>query len=186
VRSNQSHGRAAPLDAGFERFVVAASPALLRSAYLLTGDRGHAEDLLQSALTRTLRRWDAITGSPTAYTFAVLVNLSRDRRRAKQRRPQTAPEVSAPPDRPARDQLDRVLERDAITQAARRLPSTQREVLGCRFVLDLTVAETAATLGIPEGTVKSYTARALARMRELLADETVTSRAGSSEVGNVD
>jgi RNA polymerase sigma-70 factor (sigma-E family) len=157
--SDQKRDQAAPLDAGFERFVVSASPALLRSAYLLTGDHGHAEDLLQSALARTLGRWHAISGSPTAYVFAVLVNLSHDHRRAQRRRPLTALDRGVP-DRPAADQLDRVLERDAITQAAGCLPRSQREVLACRFVLDLSVAETAATLGLPEGTVKSYAARA--------------------------
>jgi hypothetical protein len=55
---------------------------VLRSAYLLLGDRDDAEDLLQTALIRTLRRWDAISGSPAAYAFAVLVNLSRDHERA--------------------------------------------------------------------------------------------------------
>jgi RNA polymerase sigma factor (sigma-70 family) len=133
------------LDAGFERFVASASPGLLRSAYLLTGDHAVAEDLLQSALLRTLRRWDSITGPPGAYAFAVLVNLSRDRLRAGRRRPATAPEHDAL-ERPAADQLDRLVERDAITRAARRLPNAQREVLACRFVLDLTVAETADAL----------------------------------------
>jgi DNA-directed RNA polymerase specialized sigma24 family protein len=65
-------------ESAFARFVVSASPRLLRSAYLLIGDRGHAEDLLQTALWRTLRRWDAITGSPESYALKVLVNLSRD------------------------------------------------------------------------------------------------------------
>jgi RNA polymerase sigma factor (sigma-70 family) len=153
---------------------------------MLTGDRGDAEDLLQSALTRTLRHWGTIEGSPIAYTFRVLVNLSHDRLRAQRRRPHTAPETSIP-EVPALNQLDRLLERDAITQAARCLPSSQREVLVCRYLLDLTVAETAATLRVPEGTVKSYTARALARMRELLAQEPpLKSGAGLSEVGNAD
>ncbi len=51
----------------FERFVLRASASLLRSAYLLTGDRGHAEDLLQETLWRTARRWHAVYGSPEAY-----------------------------------------------------------------------------------------------------------------------
>jgi RNA polymerase sigma-70 factor (sigma-E family) len=185
VWRNRNVRTAAALDVGFERFVATASPALLRSAYLLTGDRGHAEDLLQGALTRTLRHWDTIEGSPTAYTFRVLVNLSHDRVRAQRRRPQTA-FVAGLPESPAVDQLDRLHERDAITHAARRLPSSQREVLVCRYLLDLTVPETAATLRVPEGTVKSYSARALARMRELLAEESLQSRAGLSEVGNAD
>lgn len=136
MNRNRNARTAAPLDAEFERFVARASPALLRSAYLLTGDRRHAEDLLQSALTRTLRHWDTIEGSPVAYTFRVLVNLSHDRVRAQRRRPRTAPEARVS-ERPAVDQLDRLLERDAITQAARCLPSSQREVLVCRYFLDL-------------------------------------------------
>jgi RNA polymerase sigma-70 factor (sigma-E family) len=185
VSDDQHRRQPEPLDAGFERFVVAASPALLRSAYLLTGDRGDAEELLQSALIRTLGRWGAISGSPAAYTFAVLVNLSRDRRRTQRRRPRTAP-YSAESDLPADDQVERVLERDAITQAARGLSRLQREVLACRFLHDLSVAETAATLGIPEGTVKSYTARALARMRGLLDDDRAAVRGARPEVRDAD
>lgn len=172
---------ARPLDPAFERFVARASPGLLRSAYLLTDDPGDAEDLLQSALIRTLHRWDAITGPPAAYTFAVLVNLAHDRRRAARRRPQTAPEHCAP-DSPTIDQFVILLDRDAITQAARRLPAAQREVLACRFLLDLSVAETAAALELPQGTVKSYTARALARMREALGNDSATARHARSEV----
>lgn len=164
--------------------MASASPGLLRSAYLLVGDHAVAEDLLQSALLRTLRRWESITGSPAAYTFTALVNLSRDRFRAQRRRPARAPEHLALA-QPATDELDRLLERDAITRAAWRLPDAQREVLACRFLLDLTVAETAGALDLPEGTVKSYTARALARMRELLGGDGVADRA-SSEVRSVD
>lgn len=90
--------------------------------------RAVAEDLLQSALLRTLRRWDSISGPPDAYAFAAVVNLSRDRYRARRRRPATAPEHHAL-EQPAVDQLDRLVERDAITQAARRLPDAQRQVL---------------------------------------------------------
>ncbi|HWF73262.1 MAG TPA: SigE family RNA polymerase sigma factor [Solirubrobacteraceae bacterium] len=185
MSGDRKGSRTEPLDTGFERFVASASPALLRSAYLLTGDRGHAEDLVQSALLRTLRRWRSITGSPTSYAFSVLVNLSHDRGRAQRRRPVTAPARELP-DRAAPDQLGRLLERAAITQAARRLPRSQREVLACRFLLDLTVAETAATLGLAEGTVKSYTSRALDRMRELLADDARASDGEPSEVRHAD
>jgi RNA polymerase sigma-70 factor (sigma-E family) len=179
-----SANRPERLDAGFEHFVASASPGLLRSAYLLVGDHLVAEDLLQSALLRALRRWDSISGSPTAYTFTALVNLSRDHFRAQRRRPAMTQEHDAV-GQAAVDHLDRLLERDAITRAARRLPEAQREVLACRFLLDLTVAETAHALGRPEGTVKSYTARALARMRELLGEDSADEPA-SSEVRNAD
>ena len=164
----------------FEQFVASASPGLLRSAYLLVGDQAVAEDLLQSALLRVLHRWDSISGSPVAYTFTALVNLSRDRFRAQRRRP-AIPQEGYALGQPAGDQLDRLLERDAITRAARGLPDAQRQVLACRFLLDLTVAKTAEALGLPEGTVKSYTARALARMRELLGRDSAVERQ-SSEV----
>ncbi len=154
--------------------MASASPALFRSAFLLAGDRGDAEDLLQSALLRTFRRWEAITGSPAAYCLAVLVNLSRDQHRNEHRRPRTVPEREIG-EVPVGDQADRLVERMAITGATRGLPRAQREVLACRFVMDMSVAETAHALGLAEGTVKSYTARALelARMRELLGGEAV-------------
>ena len=149
--------------------MLSASAALFRSAIVLTGNRSDAEDLPQTALLRTLRRWEAITGPPAAYTFTVLVNLSRDRYRNEQRRLPTAPHHNVA-DRGGADEIDRLIERHAITHAAWQLPASQREVLACRFVMDLTVAETARALRLPEGTVKSYTARALDRMRELLAE----------------
>jgi RNA polymerase sigma-70 factor (sigma-E family) len=168
-------GRRDPRDvASIDAFVASASPGLFRSAVLLTGDRSEAEDLLQDALLRTLRRWDAITGPPAAYTFTVLVNLSRDRHRSRRRRPRTAPDHELP-DRAAVDPIGGFIERQAITSAAWQLPAVQREVLACRFVMDMTVAETARALSLPEGTVKSYTARALARMRELLGGEAIAS-----------
>lgn len=185
MSSDQNRPVAVPLDAGFERFVMSASPALLRSAYLLTGDREEAEDLLQNALIRTLGHWHTITGPPAAYTFTVLVNLARDRLRAQRRRPITTVE-RAVPDRPGIDHVDRLLDRDAITWAARRLPLAQQAVLACRFLLDLSVAETAVVLSVPQGTVKSYTARALARMRELLDVDSVTVRDASLEGQDAD
>ena len=71
----------------FDDFVRGRSAALLRTAYALTGDRGHAEDLLQTALLRTARRWTAARDAPEAYVRQVLVNLCRDRVRWLQRRP---------------------------------------------------------------------------------------------------
>jgi RNA polymerase sigma-70 factor (sigma-E family) len=169
---------------GFERFALRASGSLLRSAYLLTGDRGHAEDLLQETLWRTARRWDVVYGSPDAYAHEVLVNLSRDRRRASRRRPiEVTP--AGPIDRLGADALD-VGEREVMSQAVRRLPRRQREVVVLRFFLDLSVQQTAATLGMSQGTVKSYTARALARLRDLLAEPAAPTASVQSEVPHAD
>jgi RNA polymerase sigma-70 factor (sigma-E family) len=146
---------------------VAAS--LLRSAFLLCGDRGHAEDLLQVTLWRTSQRWAVAREAPEAYAHTVLVNLSRDRRRGLRRR---ASEWLGLDDRVEAgfDQTERVAERDVMSRAVRRLPDRQREVIVLRFFLDLSIAQTASALGASEGTVKSHTARALARMRELLGE----------------
>jgi RNA polymerase sigma-70 factor (sigma-E family) len=156
-------------DHEFDRFVASASPGLLRAAYLMTGDTGEAEDLLQSALLRVFRRWGAISESPTAYAFTVLMNLSRDHRRQQHRQRTTLASESRDASA-AVDPVGRLLDRSEIVQAARRLPRAQQAVIACRYLLDFSVTETAAALDLPEGTVKSYTARALAKMRELLTN----------------
>jgi RNA polymerase sigma factor (sigma-70 family) len=163
----------------FDRFVASASPGLLRAAYLLTGDRADAEDLLQSALLRVFRRWQTISGPPTGYAFAVLTNLSRDHKRSLRRRPKAV--VRDEWDAPAlEDPLEELLDRSEVVQAARCLPRIQQAVIACRFLLDLSVGETAAALDLPEGSVKSYTARALARMRDRLTADSNS----AVEVGN--
>ena len=159
----------------FERFARRVSPALLQSAYLLTRDRGHAEDLLQTTLFRVARRWEAIEGSPQAFAYRVLVNLSRDRRRNVGRRPIEAPGAAVLP-AVAQDVSERVLERDVMTALVRRLPVKQREVVVLRFFVDLSVAETAAALGCSEGTVKSHTSRALASIRASMTESPVGDR----------
>lgn len=169
----------------FDRFASRVSASLLRSAFLLTGDRGHAEDLLQETLWRTARRWHVLNASPEAYAREVLVNLSRDRRRASKRRPSEITTADAFHGSTA-DGFDRVGERDEMVQAVRRLARRQREVVVLRFFLDLSVEETAATLGTSQGTVKSYTVRALDRMRHLLAENTAASQPVSSEVRHGD
>lgn len=156
-----------PPYAGFERFVLEASPGLLRSAYLLTGDRAEAEDLLQVALMRTMRRWESITGSPAGYAFVALVHLSHDRRRRQRRRPWTVPETDALHVADT-DPVQRLLQRDLVVRAAGLLSPTQRQVIACRFLLDLSVTETSSALQMPESTVRSHCARALARMRASL------------------
>jgi len=169
----------------FDRFALRVSGSLLRSAYLLTGDRGHAEDLLQETLWRTARRWDAVNASAEAYAREVLINLSRDRRRAIQRRPIEITPVEACQTMGV-DGCGRPEERDEMVQAVRRLPRRQREVVVLRFFLDLSVEHTAATLGTSPGTVKSYTARALARLRTLLEDSAEASQPVRAEVQHGD
>ena len=160
------------VDPTFETFVRDRSTALLRTAYLLTGDRGHAEDLLQTALLRTARHWSRARDAPEAYARQVLVNLSRDRIRRLFRRPREAP-MPANPEylRTADDGYERVTERRVVVRAMAELPTRQRQGIVLRFFEDLSVEQTAKLLGFSTGTVKSYTSRALARLREILADD---------------
>jgi RNA polymerase sigma-70 factor (sigma-E family) len=159
----------------FEGFVAGASARLLRTAYLLTGDRGHAEDLVQTALLRTARRWSRARRQPEAYARRVLVNLAKDRWRTRRRR---VDEVAVDPDvrgdvAATGGEGDAVLEREHLLAAVRTLPAGQRAVLVLRFFDDLSVAETAAALDCSEGTVKSQTSRALDRLRGVLDEERI-------------
>jgi RNA polymerase sigma-70 factor (sigma-E family) len=156
-------------DPGFEEFVRSRSTALLRTAFLLVGDRGHAEDLVQTALLRTALKWRKAQGKPEAYTHQVLVNLVRDRWRRSRRRVAEDP-VAALPMAPAdrRNLADAVVDRAVLMRALAELPPRQREVTILRFFADLSVADTAAAMRTSEGTVKSYTNRALAQLRESL------------------
>lgn len=159
------------LDPSFDAFVASGSARLLRSAYLLTGDRNHSEDLLQVALVRTAARWDVARGSPHAYAHRVLVNLLHDRRRNLSRRASEQP-LDAFDERQARsfDGADALVDRIALASAVRRLPPRQREVVVLRFFADLSVVETAAAIGASEGTVKTHTSRALKSLRSALTD----------------
>lgn len=146
----------------FEAYVAVAWPRLLRSAWLLTGDWYRAEDLLQTVLARAYRRWSTIAGSPDGYLRAMLAStyLTWWRRRWRGEVP-----VDPVPDTATTDPSDAVATRDALTRALAVLPRQQRAVLMLRFHADLTEARTAEVLGISTGTVKSYSARALAALR---------------------
>lgn len=152
----------------FERFVQGHGDRLVRTAYLLTGDREDAEDLAQTALLRTARRWRTAREAPEAYARTVLVNLAKDRWRRRSRRVDEVPLADVDP--PA-DGADPLLDRDLLLRAARTLPEGQRAVLVLRFFDDLSVEETARVLGCTTGTVKSQTSRALAGLRRALTPE---------------
>lgn len=157
----------------FDAFVAASSDRLLRTAYLLCGDRGHAEDLVQTALLRTARRWRTAREQPEAYARRVVVNLAKDRWRTLARRPAEAAlesDVEVQPD-------EAVLDRDVLLRATRELPDGQRAVLVLRFLDDLSVEDTAAALGCSTGTVKSQTSRALERLRAALTSQKETADA---------
>jgi RNA polymerase sigma-70 factor (sigma-E family) len=154
----------------FREFVAARSPALLRTAYLLTGDWATAEDLLQTALTKIYLAWRRLGEIEAVEPYArrVLVNTSISwwRRRWHGERP-----TEVLPERAAPDRVDEQLERDALWRHVQCLPARQRAVLVLRFYEDLSEAQTAAILDISTGTVKSQTSRALGTLRNRLSAE---------------
>lgn len=155
-----------PEDGGaFEAFVAARSADLLRTATLLTRDRGHAEDLLQTALVKAYRRWGRIEGDPYPYVRRVLVTSA-----ASWWRLRSTQEIVALPahDLPAPDATDAVDERDRLADALATLPPRMRAVLVLRYTEDLGEAATAEVLGCSVHTVRSQTVRGLARLRTVL------------------
>ena len=150
-------------DDEFRAFVAAQSRPLFALAFLLTRDRGTAEDLVQNALTATYARWPQLrVQSPVAYARRVIANGSTDRwRRMRGRELLT----DSPPERQGDPADDAVVERDAVLHALDELSAQERRVVVLRFLCDLGEADTAETLGIPRGTVKSVTSRAVAKLR---------------------
>jgi RNA polymerase sigma-70 factor (sigma-E family) len=165
-------------DAGFDEFVVAAWPRLLRSAYLLCLDHHLAEDLVQTALARTYARWKHVRrDDAVAYTRAVLVNLNVDRLRRK--RPVEVRD--ALPDREdPRSGSSEPDDRDELVRLLRTLTERERRVVVLRHYFDLTEADVARELGVAVGTVKSTLSRALAKLRVQANEPHPTNAGGMS------
>ena len=158
----------------FNEFVAARGAALSRTAYLLTGDHHLAEDLLQTALMQAARHWRRIEGQPEAYVRRCLYNQNISwwrRRRITETALGGHDVAAAQPDADLRLTLE---------DALRRLSPRQRTVVVLRYFEDLTESQTAQTLGIGLGTVKSTHRDAILRLRRLapeLAD--LTGRGGT-------
>lgn len=153
-------------DEAFREFVAARGRALMRTAYMLTGDSHLAEDLLQTALSKVASRWWRIQTKEAAeaYTRTALYREFVSWRRV--RRNQELPSDSLP-ERTSGDFTEQAVRRMTIQTALRRLPAKQRAVLVLRYYEDRDIAETARLLGCSPGTVKSQTHDALARLRAL-------------------
>ena len=150
----------------FEEFVVAALPGLLRFGVVLTGDRHRADDLVQAALVKTMRRWRSIErDQPVAYVRRVMVNthLSAWRRT---RRESALPEGFDIAD--SADATGSYDDQDRLARALSVLPPRQRAVVVLRFYAGLSEAEIAETLGCAPGTVKSQAAKAMRTLRRAL------------------
>jgi RNA polymerase sigma-70 factor (sigma-E family) len=163
-------------DADFSAFVAASSRRLLRSAYLITGGVAEAEDVLQTALERAYRRWPVIRQKdvPESYVRKMIVTAAIDGSRRRKHPSALLDEDHLPgvPD-PA---IEALAGRAALMSYVRELPAGQRAVLVLRYFDDLTEVDTARVLGCTVGTVKSQHARAMARLRDLVADQRDGSR----------
>jgi RNA polymerase sigma-70 factor (sigma-E family) len=143
---------------------------LLRSAWLLCGDRNQAEDVVAEAFARVFAHWRrGQVSEPYAYLRRAVINevTSRGRRRVLEVREERRRSRSG---RVAQRFDELVAERDVVVQALRRLPLRQRAVLVLRFYDDLPEREVANILGLSVGTVKSHTARGLERLRTELEE----------------
>ena len=146
-------------EAGFDSFFDGSWRKLQGQAYVLTGSRESAQDLTQEALLRAWRHWDAVSKleNPEAWTRRVLQNLCIESwRRSRRKEPKADVPIHAEiPD-----------SHSEIAEAMRSLPSNQARALLLHDGLGMTVAEVAAELEVPEGTVKSW----LSRSRKVVAE----------------
>jgi RNA polymerase sigma-70 factor (sigma-E family) len=160
----------------FRAFAWAQRPSLRRTAYLMCGDWHQADDLVQTTLVKLYVAWRRVHNTtnsganPQAYTRRILTRCYLDERRRPWRREAPAEQLA---DRPTpMVPADEVLD---LRAALDLLPARQRATVVLRFWADASVAETADALDCSEGTVKSQTARALATLRERLADPALVS-----------
>ena len=159
-----------PSDADFTEFVHASWAGLYRTAYLMLGDRGLAEDLVQTSLAKVYAAWPRVRDPLAAHGYArrTMANTAaswfRKRSWRNELPTETLPEAAHHPDHS---------DRPVLMTALAQLPPRQRTVVVLRYFDDLSVAETAEALGITEGTVKSQTFTALARLRTLLGESVV-------------
>jgi RNA polymerase sigma-70 factor (sigma-E family) len=151
-------------DRDFREYVHARSRALLRTAYLLTGNRADAEDLVQSALAKTYLAWDRIEdrGALDGYVRRAMVNthISWWRRRRVEEFP-----TDEIPDQAVADHSAGSDMQDSLRRAIARLPQRMRDAVMLRYFEDMTEAEVAEVLGVSLGTVKSTVSRAVAKLR---------------------
>ncbi|MGW6460839.1 SigE family RNA polymerase sigma factor [Streptomyces sp. NPDC055078] len=156
-------------DGDFEAFVAARGPRLLRMAWLLTGDAHLAEDLLQTVLAKVWPKWRRIAPDhPEAYIRRAMVNTHASWWRRRWRG--EVPHGDLPDGASAGDLYADVDLEQSLAAAVRALPVGQRAVVVLRYFEDLSVEETAATLGCAPGTVKSQASKALRTLRTLIQD----------------
>jgi RNA polymerase sigma-70 factor (sigma-E family) len=153
----------------FSDFVVARCRAMLRTAYLLTGDHGHAEDLVQTTLAKCFVAWPRLRArkAADAYVRKAMLNTYLSWRRKK-----SWHEIAsdAPPDREGADSTEGLAQRSDVMAALAGLPPRQRAVVVLRFYEDLGVDQVADQMGCSAGSIKRQTSVALSKLRHALGE----------------
>ncbi|GGB75966.1 RNA polymerase subunit sigma-24 [Knoellia flava TL1] len=154
-------------DTEFSEYVAVSRPALWRTAYLLSGSVAQADDLVQNALLKLYLAWPRLAHRRQldAYTRRIIATSHIDETRRPWRRESEPLEGHEP------SFQSEVSDHTALLRALKNLPIGQRRVVVLRHYWGLSVAETAADLGISEGTVKSQCAAGLHKLEQALTPE---------------
>lgn len=152
----------------FSSFVRARGPVLLRTARSLTANPSDAEDLLQTALTKTYVAWERIEDHRAldGYVRRALLNTRTSQWRKRKVDEFACDELPEQEAVPAPDPAEQQSLHDAMWRAVLKLPDRQRAMVVLRYYEDLSEAQTAEVLGVSIGTVKSAVSRALGKLRE--------------------
>lgn len=158
-------------DDEFTAWMVARQGVLFRTAYLVSGDRQTAEDLVQTAAAKLYLAWDRVhaRGNVDAYVRRIIINEHNSLwRRPWKKREHASDDL---PDHGYDDRHRDPTESDALWAAVRALPPRQRAVIALRYYEDLSEAEIAEVLEIAPGTVKSQASRAMRNLRDRLGPQ---------------
>jgi RNA polymerase sigma-70 factor, ECF subfamily len=175
----------------YEELVHAYQGIALRTAYVIAGNAADAEEAAQDGFVKAYRAlWRFRAGSPfKPWLLRIVANEARNRRRSAGRRAVLALRATQEPSGEAAPSPEAALldaeRRDDLVAAMNRLPEHDREALACRYFLDLSETEIAATLGVRPGTVKSRLSRALGRLRAELLAASVAGEAGDARPKNL-
>lgn len=152
-------------DERFTSFVRDDGDRLLRLAYLLTQDHGHAEDVVQAALLKTHRWWGKLRDPDRAYAYAKQVVVTTAASRRRLRSSQELVDLPAYVEASTPADSESFGDREAMRDLLRGLPPRIRAVLVLRYWADMSEADTAAVLGCSVSTVRSQANRGLNRLR---------------------
>ncbi|MCM2412853.1 MULTISPECIES: SigE family RNA polymerase sigma factor [unclassified Streptomyces] len=152
----------------FTSFVKARGPVLLRAARSLTANPSDAEDLLQTALTKTYVAWERIEDHRAldGYVRRALLNTRTSQWRKRKVDEFACDELPEQETTPGPDPAEQQSLHDAMWRAVLKLPDRQRAMVVLRYYEDLSEAQTAEVLGVSIGTVKSAVSRALGKLRQ--------------------